>query len=176
VNSVGSAGIRMAIIGSCAEMSKGVLLINGFGEAIAATPYPNLVVFWRAPDRKDSITPSCLVNPSKSNQRRIIVVRASFDGGFYKGRQTAKRYVAEVCTNRPLPHRESANWGGATFKASSSGRCFSQFDRKTNCIRKVSRVNSQPLSLKRDGSVVATRWCEAFTHTVCGTQTLCVTA
>jgi len=101
----------------------------------------------------NKIVPQHLVPTSllSRNQRRINVDRVSISGGF--NGSIPKR-----------PHKGSSPcWCRATSNADSYSRCFSQFDRKTDCFDGVkgSRIRAHPLSWMQAS--------DAF-KAVCGTQ------
>jgi len=198
-----------------------VLLINGFGEAIAATPYPNLVSFRRHQTERILSQNSFPKSPLKQsdcyrngvhtgchrsatsreprtwqsfddgllassrikseprlnrppftvavcNQRRINVDRASFV-------DRVVMVMAAECRTESLKRRFCAWFSSMVPKASSSGRCFSQFDRKTDCYRNgIKGTWLTPWdgsdAISKSEKPVNTRPLP-FTVAVCGTQT-----
>lgn len=149
---------------------------------------PSIIWSWLVATRwKNSNTESSrLVKPIRSQ-------RVYFDGGPYPraviGLMTRSGATTEV-DSRPFmvvrasfgqPCARTAgvmSWLGAATKTSSTGRCFLQFDRKTDCFRK-GRGNPFGVEGKRVRAecpqsahgLDASQSLPPFTETVCGTQT-----
>ena len=82
----------------------------------------NLVKLIGRPD-ETSLTQTLILKAPSRNQRYPSTVRGCFDGGSTPSSASRLESVSKGPTNR------------ATFRASSTGRCFPQFDRKTDCYR-----------------------------------------